>query len=65
MNTHAQHPSIPEELMTVKQAAAYAVVSEVTVRRWITNGNLEVYRAGRQLRIPKINLVEFLKKGAA
>ncbi len=59
------HHSAPEQLLTVKQAAAYAVVADVTVRRWITSENLKVFRAGRLIRISKSDLLEFLKQGAA
>jgi len=65
MTTLDNHNLAPELLMTVKHAASYAVVSEVTVRRWIACGYLKVYRAGRQIRISKSDLVAFLKKGAA
>ena len=46
--------------LTVKQAAAYAVVSEPTVRRWIRSKALPVYRAGKQLRIALEDLINFL-----
>ena len=46
-------------LLTVKDAAAYARVSEQTIRRWITAG-LKIYRAGRQIRIDEQDLVGFI-----
>jgi excisionase family DNA binding protein len=53
----------PEELLTIKQAAAYAIVSEPTVRRWITLRYFPIYRAGKQIRISKQDLARFLEKG--
>jgi excisionase family DNA binding protein len=49
----------PLELLTVQDAADFAKVSTQTVRRWIKAG-LKIYRAGRQLRIDKSDLVHFL-----
>ena len=46
-------------LLTVKDAAVYARVSEQTIRRWITAG-LKIYRAGRQIRIDEQDLVSFI-----
>ena len=46
-------------LLTVRDAAAYARVSEQTIRRWITAG-LKIYRAGRQIRIDEQDLIGFL-----
>ena len=46
-------------LLTVKDAAVYARVSEQTIRRWITAG-LKIYRAGRQIRIDEQDLVGFI-----
>ena len=46
-------------LLTVKDAAAYARVSEQTIRRWITAG-LKIYRAGRQIRIDEQDLIGFI-----
>ncbi len=63
--TSQQNPTLPTELLTVRQAAAYAVVSEPTIRRWITNGELPCLRAGWQIRISKEDLVNFLRKGGS
>lgn len=48
------------KLMTVREAAEYAKVSEQTIRRWIKEGRLKVYRAGRQIRIDESDLIECL-----
>jgi excisionase family DNA binding protein len=39
------------ELLTIKEAAAFAKVSTQTLRRAMKNGRLKFYRAGRQIRI--------------
>ena len=52
-------PALGSTLLTVKDAAAYARVSEQTIRRWITAG-LKIYRAGRQIRIDEQDLVDFI-----
>jgi excisionase family DNA binding protein len=49
----------PTELLTVQDAADFTKVSTRTVRRWIKAG-LKIYRAGRQLRIDKSDLVHFM-----
>src|SRR3954452_12535381 len=46
-------------LLTVRDAAAYARVSEQTIRRWITAG-LKIYRAGRQIRTDEQDLMGFI-----
>jgi excisionase family DNA binding protein len=56
----ARAPTAPSELLSVQEAAGYAKVSTQTVRRWIKARNLKIYRAGRQLRIDKSDLVDFL-----
>lgn len=53
----------PEELLTIKQAAAYLVVSQPTLRRMIDRKDFTFYRIGRQIRIDKQELVNFLKYG--
>lgn len=50
----------PTQLLTIKDAAAFAVVSVVTVRRWLKAESLHSYRAGHQIRIDKAELVKFL-----
>jgi excisionase family DNA binding protein len=50
----------PLELLTIKEAAAFAKVSTQSIRRWIKAGILKIYRAGRQTRIDESDLVHFL-----
>jgi excisionase family DNA binding protein len=48
------------ELLTIKEAAAFAKVSTQTLRRAIKAGELKFYRAGRQIRIDESDLVNYL-----
>lgn len=48
------------ELMTTREAAAYAKVSEQTVRRWVKADKLKIYHAGRQIRIDVCDLFTLL-----
>lgn len=57
----ATDPARPEELLTITQAAAYLAVSRPTLRRIIDRKAFPVYRIGRQIRIDKQDLVNFLK----
>ena len=52
--------SLPERFLTVKGAAHYALVSQSTIRRWIRDDGLPVYKAGRQIRINPRDLVKFM-----
>jgi excisionase family DNA binding protein len=44
-------------LLSVKDAAAYAKVSTQTLRRLIKAGDLKIYRVGRQIRIDESDLI--------
>lgn len=59
----SQIVTMPVELMTVRQAAAFAQVSQPTIRRWIREAGLPAYRSRERgrVRIDKIDLVKFLK----
>ncbi len=48
--------SLPEQLMTVDQAARVARVSPRHMRRLIARGDLKVHRFGRALRISPTDL---------
>jgi len=54
----------PEELLTVKEARAFAKVSDATIRRWIRSKQLRAYRLGGQVRIDKKDLVKFVQPWA-
>jgi excisionase family DNA binding protein len=53
----------PLDLLTVRQAAGIAQVSEPTIRRWIRDEGLRSYspKKGGRVRIDKSDLVYFLK----
>ena len=56
--------SSPEELLTIKEAMAFAKVSDATIRRWIRSKQLQAYRVGGQVRIDKADLVKFVQPWA-
>jgi excisionase family DNA binding protein len=51
----------PTDLMTIRDAMAFAKVSDATVRRWIRLKLLPSYKAGVQVRIDRRDLVKFLQ----
>lgn len=55
--------TMPVELLTVRQAAIFAQVSQATIRRWIREEGLRAYRSGERgrVRIDKADLIKFLK----
>jgi len=59
-----QSSSSPEELLTIKEAMAFAKVSDATIRRWIRSKRLQAYRVGGQVRIDKADLIKFLQPWA-
>ena len=50
------------ELLSIKQAAAFAGVAPVTIRRWVKQRALLAYRAGIQIRIDKADLIKFVRR---
>jgi len=52
-------------LLTVAEAAERCRVCTKTVRRWIENGLLRIYRpgGGRLIRIAESDIAEFIKDG--
>lgn len=50
----------PCDLLTVREAAAYVSVSDVSIRRWIKAKILRCYRVGRQIRIAREDLLNFI-----
>ena len=50
------------ELLTVKEVAAYFRVSRVTVWRWCQQGIIPAFRIGRIWRIRRNDLLELEKK---
>ena len=55
-------PPTPLNLVTVKDAALYCKISTQTIRRAIKSGHLQIYRAGRQIRIDEADLIKYLSQ---
>jgi excisionase family DNA binding protein len=53
-------PTLPQHLMTLREARTFVSVSDATIRRWIRRGDLPYYRVGRQIRIDSADLMRFL-----
>lgn len=47
------------KLRSVKESADYCKVSTQTIRRAIKSGHLQIYRAGRQIRIDEADLIQY------
>ena len=54
--------SPPKSLMSVRDAANYCKVSTQTIRRAIKAGHLQIYRAGKQIRIYEPELIKYLSR---
>jgi excisionase family DNA binding protein len=54
--------SPPKTLMSVRDAANYCKVSPQTIRRAIKSGHLQIYRAGKQIRIYEPDLIKYLSQ---
>ena len=54
--------SPPKSLMSVRDAAKYCKVSTQTIRRAIKSGHLQIYRAGKQIRIYEPDLIKYLSQ---
>jgi excisionase family DNA binding protein len=50
------------KLRSVKESAEYCKVSTQTIHRAIKSGHLQIYRAGRQIRIDEADLIEYLSQ---
>lgn len=59
-----QSSASPEQLLTIKEAMAFAKVSDATIRRWIRSKQLQAYRVGGRVRIDKADLIKFLQPWA-
>ncbi|WP_197413706.1 helix-turn-helix domain-containing protein [Sphingobium baderi] len=53
--------AMPVELLTVREAASIARVSEPTIRRWLRCEGLPRFGSKGRVRIDKADLVKFLK----
>ena len=56
----AAHHLQPTMLLTVREAAALAKVSDPTIRRWIRTGQLKAHNSDRRVRINRTDLMNFL-----
>ena len=53
---------VKEQYYTIEEVAKMLKVVYLTVYRWIQDGKLRAYKAGRQYRIEKSDLDNFLEK---
>jgi excisionase family DNA binding protein len=60
-STSIPQDSVPQRLLTIKEAGRFAVVSDSTMRRWVRSGELRTYRAGKQIRIDIRDLTNFMR----
>lgn len=58
--TPSNQPARRRPFMTIKEAADLLGFDERTIRRWIASGALTAHRPGRQWRIAREALDEFL-----
>lgn len=52
---------INDQYYTIEEVAEMLKVAYLTVYRWIQSGKLPAYKAGKQYRIKKENLNQFIK----
>jgi excisionase family DNA binding protein len=50
------------EILTVKQLADFLQVTELTIRRALNDGRLKGFKIGRDWRIEKENVLEWLRE---
>lgn len=55
---------LPASFMSIAEAAAYASVSQQTIRRWIKSKTLRCHRAGKQWRIDPQAIVSLMIRSA-
>jgi excisionase family DNA binding protein len=58
MSNQARVDTLQNELLTVKEVAAYLRVSRVTVWRWCQHGIIPAFQIGRGWRIHRDKLLE-------
>jgi len=58
MSTQANGNALQNELLTVKEVAAYLRVSRVTAWRWCQQGIIPAFRIGRNWRIRREDLLD-------
>lgn len=52
---------VENEYYSIEEVAKTLKVAYLTVYRWIQSGKLNAYKAGKQYRIKKDDLAEFIK----
>ena len=62
MSRHGEGNTWQNELLTVKEVAAYLRVSRVTVWRWCQHGTIPAARVGRNWRIHRDDLLHLLER---
>lgn len=53
---------IEEQYYSIEEVSKMLKVAYLTVYRWVQAGKLKAFKAGKQYRISKENLSEFLKR---
>jgi excisionase family DNA binding protein len=53
--------TLPDELLTMRQAMEIAQVADATIRRWIRRKELRAYKLGGQVRIARDDLLKLLQ----
>jgi excisionase family DNA binding protein len=59
-----QKPGGPGEFVSVGEAASITSVTPQTIRVWLQQRRLKTYRAGRELRVRRSELLDLLARGA-
>jgi excisionase family DNA binding protein len=60
-SNHSQGHFLQNELLTVREVAAYLRISRVTAWRWCQDGIIPAFRIGRSWRIRRDDLLELEK----
>lgn len=59
----ARAGTAPDEYLSTAGAGRLADVAAGTIRRWIREGRLAEHRAGRVVRVRRVDLVELMRSG--
>jgi excisionase family DNA binding protein len=51
-----------DEYYSTKQIAKMLNLKTITIRRWIDKGVLQAYKLGKELRVTKTELINFLEE---
>lgn len=50
------------DIVTIKELSEFLKISDSTIRRAISDGSLKSFKAGKNVRIEKENVIEWLKQ---